>query len=540
MTQADFLTWLRLIMPLAPVVCAVLAARGLMHYFQLESYQFPGYFRTLRLNRVHALMPGLAASCVSLLMYYLADVLALRQGPGWVGIGFAVLVLPVSALAGLGISRALRERKAKKKFVFTNRVKRLYGVLFAVCWLVSALLNRLPWAVLPALWPLLLPLVVALAGLLAWPLEKLISEMYFRDARRRLMSVPGLVRIGITGSYGKTSVKHILGTILSEKYPTLITPASFNTPMGVSRAIRERLLPSHQVFVGEMGARHVGDIRELCRLVRPTIGMITSVGPQHLETFKSIERVAKTKYELINALPTDGHAYFYDDGALVTQMYERTQKPKTLCGKDPQRADVWCANVSVSSQGSAFTLNIKGKGSVECQTRLLGEHNIQNILLACAVASDLGLSLKQIAHAISRLEPVRCRLELIHHPGSFTIINDAFNANPIGARAALEVLRAFPKRRIVITPGMVELGQKEAEYNRDFGRQIADCADIAIIVGKNRAQPILQGLKEAGFPDENAYRVDSLDASTQLLATLVTPEDTVLYENDLPEQYQEA
>src|SRR5699024_9405402 len=128
-------------------------------------------------------------------------------------------------------------------------------------------------AVLPALWPLALPLVVALSGLLAWPIEKAISECYFRDARQKLLANPRLIRIGITGSYGKTSVKHILGAILSEKYPTLITPASFNTPMGVTRAIREKLSPSHQVFVGEMGARHVGDIKEMCRLVHPTIGI---------------------------------------------------------------------------------------------------------------------------------------------------------------------------------------------------------------------------------------------------------------------------
>ena len=114
-----------------------------------------------------------------------------------------------------------------------------------------------------------------------------------------------LVRIGITGSYGKTSVKHILGAILSVKYPTLITPASFNTPMGVTRAIREKLTPSIRCLWGN-GARHVGDIKEMCRLVHPTIGIITSVGPQHLETFKTIERVASTKYELIEALPAEG------------------------------------------------------------------------------------------------------------------------------------------------------------------------------------------------------------------------------------------
>ena len=531
------LRWLTL---LSPVCCCLFAARGILHFFQLESYQFPGYFRSLKRNRVHSLLPGLCVTVTVLVLLYGFDVLALRGEARWTGILAAVLLLPLSAGAGLVIGRAFSPRRAKKKFVITGRVKRLYVVFFLVMTGISALCAATPWAVLPALWPLALPLVVALSGLLAWPIEKAISECYFRDARRKLLSNPRLVRIGITGSYGKTSVKHILGAILSEKYPTLITPASFNTPMGVTRAIREKLTPSHQVFVGEMGARHVGDIKEMCRLVHPTIGIITSVGPQHLETFKTIERGASTKYELIEALPADGHAYFCDDGGICRGLHARTAKPKTLVSLCPGDADVWCENVAVSAAGSTFDLCARGRGSVRCQTRLLGEHNIQNMLLAAAVAMDLGLTPRQVAHGIAKLEPVKSRLELLAAPGRFTVINDAFNSNPVGAKAALAVLSQFRERRIIITPGMVELGAREAEYNRAFGRDIAAAADIAIIVGKRRAQPILDGLREAGFPQQNTYRVDSLAASTELLGSLVKPEDTVLYENDLPDHYQEA
>jgi UDP-N-acetylmuramoyl-tripeptide--D-alanyl-D-alanine ligase len=419
-------------------------------------------------------------------------------------------------------------------------MKRLSGTSFVGRGALSLLGAVSPLAVLPALWPLLLPPVVALCGLAAWPLEKLISEFYFRDARRKLLCDPGLIRIGVTGSYGKTSVKHIIGAILSEKYPTLVTPASFHTPMGVSRAIREPLPPSHKVFVAEMGARHVGDIRELCRLVKPMVGVLTSVGPQHLETFKTIERVAKTKYELIEALPENSHSYFCDDHAICKQLYDRTAKPKTLVSLTPGEADVWSEHVAVSSEGSAFDLCVRGRGTVRCHTLLLGEHNIVNILTAAAVASDLGLTLNQIANGVAKLRPVPSRLELINAPGSFTVINDAFNSNPVGARAALRVLSQFPARRIVITPGMVELGAHEAEYNKEFGRAIAAAADIAIVVGKKRVQPIIDGLVEAGFPEENIHRVDNLDASTALLTTLARREDTVLYENDLPDHYQEA
>lgn len=534
MTQTGTVApWFQWVLMLLPVACCLFASRTLLHYFQLESYQFPGFFHTVRRNWKHSLLPGVCAAIASVLLSLFARLVLLPRQTVWGRILWALLLLAAGAACGIGIARLFNEKHAKKKFVFTARVKRLYVVHALVMLLVS-------WA-LPPIWPLLLPLVVALSGLLAWPIEKAISECYFRDARRKLLSNPRLIRIGITGSYGKTSVKHILGAILSEKYPTLITPASFNTPMGVSRAIRERLLPSHQVFVGEMGARHVGDIKEMCRLVHPTIGILTSVGPQHLETFKTMERIARTKYELIDALPQEGsHSYFYDDGAICSQLYAKTQKPKTLCGRNPKTADCWCDDVRVSPQGSTFVLHIKGKGSQECHTRLLGEHSLQNILLAAACASDLGLSLRQIAHGIEKLQPVKNRLELISRPGVFTIINDAFNANPVGAKAALEVLRQFPERRIIITPGMVELGEKEAEYNREFGRTMAGCVDIAILVGKNRTLPIEQGLKEGGFAPENIFRVDSLDASTRLLHTLVRPTDTVLYENDLPDHYQEA
>ncbi len=534
----------RLITVLIPSFACFFAARGIIHYFQLESYQFPGYYHTLNRNPVHSYLPGVCVAALSAFLILLLPKpagLEHNSAPLYYWIRVIPYVL-VAALLGRLVGRLLTVKKAKKPFVFTSRIKRLYVVYAFVLLAVAAVVYFCPgWKLISMLWPVLLPAVVALAGLLAWPIEKLISEMYFRDARRKLLSNTSLIRIGLTGSYGKTTVKHILGEILSEKYPTLITPASFNTPMGVTRAIRERLTPSYQVFVGEMGARHVGDIKEMCRLVHPTIGIITSVGPQHLETFKTIERVAKTKYELIEALPqNDSRCYFYDDGSFCLDMYRKTTKTKTLCGRNPETCDVWCDQVTVSPEGTRFMLHIKNKGEIQCQTKLLGDHSVQNILLAAAVASDLKLTLKQIAHGIEKLQPVKNRLELMQNPGGFTIINDAFNSNPVGAKAALEVLRQFPGRRIIITPGMVELGDKEAEYNRIFGSQMKDCADIAIIIGRNRATPILEGLKESGFDPANIHRVDSLDDSTRLLHTLVQPGDTVLYENDLPDHYQEA
>ena len=276
------------------VMGCLLAGKILIHYFQLESYQFPGYFRTLRRNLLKAVLPGF---CMMVLLI-VTVMLSIAASPqiSWVHYVFDAAIL---IAGGWLIGRSFSEKNAKKAFVLTPRVKRLYAVSLVVLTLILLLVSGridpsggLETSVEKAaigfvmIFPALLPLWIALCGLLAWPIEKGISELYFRDAQKILTSRKDLIRIGITGSWGKTSVKFILGTILEEKYHTLVTPASFNTPMGVTKVIRSKLEPGHRIFVAEMGARHVGDIKEMCRLVHPEIGILVSVGPQHLDTFK--------------------------------------------------------------------------------------------------------------------------------------------------------------------------------------------------------------------------------------------------------------
>ena len=534
--MTTFVTWMLIV---SAAASSLLAGRSLMHYFQLESYQFPGYFRTLRRNLMRALLPG-AAMTVYLTALFLAHRTFDRYAADPVRLALALLVLPLALLGGWWCRGIFVSRKAKKPFVVTMRVKRTYLVALAVYILICAAMSFSPWSkkYYCCLFPALLPLWTALAGLLAWPIEKLVSEMYFRDAQKKLAARPDLIKIGITGSYGKTSVKFILGTLLSEKYQTLVTPSSFNTPMGVTRVIREQLMPAHQVFVAEMGARHVGDIKELCRLVHPRHGVLTSVGPQHLDTFHTVERIKATKYELMDAVPADGCCFFPDDGAICRELFDRTVKEKRLCSLHPSDdADVWASDVTVSPAGSRFTLHT-ATDSIACETRLLGEHNIQNILLAATVCLHLGLSLKQIAHGIARLTPVEHRLQLIPSQG-VTVIDDAFNSNPSGARAALRVIAGFEGRRIIITPGMVELGEGEERFNREFGQEMASSVDVAILVGERHTQPIADGLREAGFPEEQIHVVPSLDDAAALLKQIGRPGDVALFENDLPDNYSE-
>lgn len=510
----------KLMSALVLAACCVACGRRALHYLQLESYQLPGYMKSLRRNPVRAFWPGVAVAAVG-------GACALAGLP-------APIRLPLTAACAVAIYLALRVQGAKKPLVFTERVKRLLLIELLLCIALEAALTAAP---LPAiLLPALSPLLLALAALCAQPMERRIAKQFMDDARRRLDACPGLIRIGITGSYGKTSTKFLLRDILSVRYNVLATPSSFNTPMGVTRVIREELTGAHQVFIAEMGARHVGDIRELVELVHPTIGLLTSVGPQHLDTFGTIERVRDTKYELIEGLPKDGIAVFARDGAICDELYarcplERKYRPDDLIAADDPVCGPW---------GTRFTLrDVQTGETAACETRLLGEHAIANLLLCCTTARALGMTLGEIAAGVARCHAVEHRLELLQGAGGVTIIDDAFNANPAGAQAALRVLSSFPGRRIIVTPGMVELGGEEERFNRAFGEQMADSADVAILVGRRHTQPIADGLTSRGFDPANLHVVGSLQESTALLGTMMRPGDVVLYENDLPDNYAE-
>ena len=542
-------TW---ILCMSIVIGCLLAGKLLFHYFQLESYQFPGYFRTIRRNIKKAMIPGLSMTVLTAAVLLTGIALFPERTNGSLFDSAEVVwffAMPVILIAGgLFLGRKFNEKKTKKAFVQTPRMKRLYIVSFLIMTLLIFFFTQLAYNInIPesiknifiALFPLFLPLLIALSGLFAWPIEKAISEMYFRDAQNILRDRNDLIRIGITGSWGKTSVKFILGTILEEKYHTLVTPASFNTPMGVTKVIRTKLEPGHRIFIAEMGARHVGDIREMCRLVHPQIGIITSVGPQHLDTFKTVERVAKTKYELIDALPEKGEAFFSDDNGICRQLYEKTVIKRHLSGLDSEKDDIWAENIKYSPEGSTFTLCF-GNQRKDCSTMLLGELNIRNILLCASVSFSLGLNLEQIARGISKIRPVEHRLQLIRHSGGLNVIDDAFNSNIRGAKQAFEVLKQFPRKRIVVTPGMVELGDQEYEMNREFGAAMAGCCDTAILIGKKRSEAIIEGLKEKCYSEKAIRVVSSLDEATILIGQITQAGDTVLFENDLPDNYTES
>lgn len=375
------------------------------------------------------------------------------------------------------------------------------------------------------------------------PVEQKINMGFYTSAQTKIKDLKkdGLKVLGITGSFGKTSVKFISDTVLSEGLNVKNTPSSYNTPMGLSKVINNDLTKEYEVFIAELGAKKKGEIEEVAQLVQPDIGIITAIGPTHMHLFKSIENIQNTKYELIENLPEDGVAIFNYDNDYVKPLSEKTKLKTYNYGiKDIEKLDVYAKDITVDENGSKFVLVIKNIGEIGCESRLLGVHNISNLLASATAAHVLGLSLEQISNGIKKVAPVEHRLNIVDGGTGIIVIDDAFNSNPVGFRAALDVLNEFKSgNKIIVTPGMVELGDIEEEENEKIAAEIAKVCDYVILVGPNRTRPIQKGLKDINFDNEKIFIVDSLNKASEILGRIAKPGDIVLFENDLPDNYSE-
>lgn len=498
------------------IVFSFFAARTSVHMLQLNSYRPERYIKWLSKNKSKA--ASLRALCV------LPAVIAsfFLSGEFFLSAALFFIFAPY------------KKKKAKKPLVYTGRVKRIFffltflELLAAACAYLFIEKAVVATAIL-FLAAFITPLLVLIADILDMPTEKLIAKRYINEAKKILADMPNLTVIGVTGSFGKTSMKYALTRLLSEKYSVLMTPGSFNTPMGVVRTIREQLKSTHQIFVVEMGAKNRGDIKEICDIVSPDYGIITSVGPQHLETFKTIENVCDTKFELAEAVEKNGGTIVLNyDNEYIRKKNFKGKKITYGTGKDN---DFCVSALKYSCSGSQFMLNKK-----ELSTSLLGNYSALNIAGAYALASLLGVSDEDLKAAVRQLKAPEHRLKLIKNP-RYTVIDDAYNSNPSGAAAALDALAGFSERKILVTPGMVELGKEQDRLNKEFGKKAASSADFIVLVGEKQAAPIKEGVLEAGFDEAKLYVAKDINDALSYVYKITDVGSVVLLENDLPDNF---
>ena len=528
------------IIALVSSVLMVFVGYKLLQMLQLTGYKLNGYLRWFKETKYSYISRLFMLSFLSLAAMLMTNVLLadffVVPVLKFVGILFYIL------FSSLFITN-LFTAKQKTPLKYTKRMTRLVVVYFILILIFSILIEILGFMFIPYLSygligiiPIMLPLFVFLAYYITYPIEKLISNSYVKKAKKKLESIKNIQVIGITGSYGKTSVKNILKTILSEKYKVCASPSSYNTPLGLAKTILQNLNSDNEIFIAEMGAKQRFDIKELCEMVKPKIAIITGIGNQHLLTFGSVDNIIKTKSELAEYVSNNHGKIFVNiesDGA--KKLVNNFKDAIKVSIKD-NKTDLFVKDIKTTKDGSKFSLCFNNE-VVECKTILLGDHNISNILLAATVAINLGLTLKEIQEGIEKLVTIPHRLEIVKSSSTYTILDDAYNSSVEGSKASLDVLSKFDGKKFVITPGLVELGTEQFNSNFEFGMDMAKVCDYVIIDSVINYDAISSGLIFGGFDEKNIIQVANLTQAVQMLNTLASSNDVVLFENDLPDNY---
>ena len=443
--------------------------------------------------------------------------------------------------------RKNKDNQNKLPLKATGRIKRLfvtYMLIYAVVIYFTVVTKDM--TILPILLIVLAILlglvyfIVELANIMNAPINKLVYLYYFNKAKKKLKEYTNLEVVGITGSYGKTSSKNILNEILSSKYITRPTPKNFNTPYGLMITINNYMDKFDQILIAEMGAYVRGEIKELCDFVKPKYGILTIIGQAHMESFGSQENIQKAKFELIESLPEDGIAILnMDDELQVNYPLKNKVKVKWIA-IDNKKADVYATNLKCGRNGMEFDCHYKDN-EVHLETRLLGSYNVYNILAGVALGLELGVNINDIKSSVLSLKSTEHRLEL-KKVGDIYMLDDAYNSNPVGASGALDVLKDMYGTRVVVTPGMIELGQLEEEKNYEFGKKIATSADYVILIGENKTKVIYKALIDSKFDKENIFVLNNVSDAYNIINAL--KQDGVdiyaLFENDLPDIYMEG
>jgi UDP-N-acetylmuramoyl-tripeptide--D-alanyl-D-alanine ligase len=378
---------------------------------------------------------------------------------------------------------------------------------------------------------ILTPIIISVIVFIFQPLAVLWRNQIIKKAKKKRVEFKNLLVIGITGSYGKTSTKEFLATILSEKFNVLKTKEHQNTEVGVSQCILNDLRPEHEIFICEMGAYRRGEIKLLGDITKPKIGVIAGINEQHLATFGSQENIVKAKYELIESLPEEGLAIFNGDSSYFLELYQKTMIKKriyslqsSISGKPP---DIWARNVRMEKDSISFRAYLKDD-SADFKVKVLGAQNVLNILGAVIVAKETGMSLEEITRASQKIEPGQSGMQIKKGINGLNVIDATYSANPTGVISHLDYLKIWPGKKVIVMPCLIELGSSSKEVHRRIGQKIGEVCDLSIITTKERFKEIKEG---AG---EKAVFLESPKKIFEKIKNFCQKDDVILLESRVP------
>ncbi len=383
--------------------------------------------------------------------------------------------------------------------------------------------------------PLIFSLIVLFFQIITWFFKKII----FKKAKVKRETFKNLLVIAISGSYGKSSTKEFLATILSEKFNVLKTEKNINSDVGVAQTILNKLNKDHQIFVAEVGAYERGEIKRSCSFLKPKIGILTGINEQHMSLFGSLKDTIEIKYELVQSLPKDGLAIFNGENKFCQSLYEKTRNLKKLLvkvnyqkGKE-QPPWIFAEDIRVGKDFLELRVVNGNEKSQLLKLNLIGRQNIENLLLAIACARKLGMTFEEISRGCKKIKaqhngPVFLKRE---NP---VIIDSSYSANPNGVFADLEHLKLFEGKKVVVMPSLIELGSSSKEIHRKIGNKIAEICDFAIIVTKDRFKEIKEGAESKGMKKENIIYESNPKKIKERLKDFSGKEDVILLEGRVP------
>lgn len=418
----------------------------------------------------------------------------------------------------LFISKLISTNKTPIKY--TGKIKRSY----VIASIVLAIISIFYYGAIISLFALLfLPVICNFLNIY----DKILNQKFIKLAREKLALSKAKV-IAITGSNGKTSVKNILAEML-KRYNVLASPKSYNTPLGISKFINDSNLENCNYIILEYGARHIGDVKKLCKIFGADYGIITLVAPQHLESFKTMHNIFKAKKELSDFLGEKLCVYNLDN-IYTYEMHAKKVGKKvgvSLFGE----ADIFLTDLQIKNFKTTFNIHYKNK-TYAAKTKLLGRHNATNILLAAALAANLGVEMTEIVDTIKKLNYVPHRLELIK--SDINILDDSYNCSLASAKEALYVLRALPNKKVVATPGIIEGGDCQFDINYELGKMLT-CADKVLVIGTTNKNALTRAMESKKFKKYKCFQ--TLEEAKSEFNKL-SKGDTLLLLNDLPDDYK--
>jgi len=360
----------------------------------------------------------------------------------------------------------------------------------------------------------------------------ILKKVYIRRATKKLHAYTQLIVVGITGSYGKSSTKEFLSQILATSHTVVKTPKNVNTEIGIAKCILQTNFQNADVFVVEMGAYRIGEIQKICTMVQPKIGILTAIAPQHLALFGSMKNIQQAKYELLRSLPQDGLAITNVDNTYCRELLGTLEcRVKTFGSDTDFHPNILIENVKNTESGISYKV-LTSDGIRNVGLPIFGKHNVFNIIPAAIAAREIGMRNDQIDASLQFLKPGHGSIHTLLY-GTATIINDSYNSNPEGFKAALDMLNTFPssKKRIVITRGMRELGDQAEELHKQIGGEISFVADELIITEKDYAEPLSLGVvKKYNTEVRQIYAPEKL---LEYVQALHNTESVVLIENKI-------